>query len=186
MTVPVGPTATSCGSCKHLLKGRTKDCLPLDAGSDSLGQQRGQYLTATANLHFFLAFLPRSTFTQGAIEEPTEMSGLKLPGWTVFLAGAFSQGPAFFPLYWGVSPLIDHQKKQLAFHIEGNAPPALFIALHRLEGYAQETGKGFLGFIEFLTVEGKVFRGHILSRDTLIWVHGVLSRNFQYTKYTTS
>ena len=55
-----------------------------------------EHLTGSADFHLFVPIALNCTFTDGAINEPTEPSRLELPGWTLFLSlwRAFFNNPA--------------------------------------------------------------------------------------------
>jgi hypothetical protein len=115
----------------------------------SSSQQRGQYLTVTANGYFFFPGFFCCALATSTAEKPAEMPCLKFPGWALFLPPAFFNGPAILVHSRAVASLVHRQKIELAFDMNGNGTPSLFVALDSLQGNPKQAGKRFLGFSQF-------------------------------------
>ncbi len=95
-------------------------------------KQGGKDLAVAANFHFIFPFLSRRAFALGAVYEPAEMSGLKLPGGTSLFVLAFFSYPAVLAALGILPALVDEQKIGLSFNMKRHRPPSLFVALNGL------------------------------------------------------
>ena len=116
---------------------------------NGLLQEGGENLAGPADLHLFLPVLMGLAFADGAVDEPAELAGVKLPGraahpsflWTLF------DDPAGFHVLF-VGPVAGEQKKDLPLHVSRDLSPPLLITMHRLDGDAKQFSELTLGFFQ--------------------------------------
>ena len=96
-------------------------------------KQVRKYFTRTANLHLLFPVLAYRALTNGSVDKPAEISGLKFPGRTLFplVARTFFYNPARL-FEFIVFPHPGDQEKHLPLHIGRHRPPALFVAANSL------------------------------------------------------
>ncbi len=76
------------------------------------------------------------------------MASLKFPGRAFFFKFAFLFFPAVFTLEGTILPLISQQEIHLSFHMHGDGPPALFVALNRFQRNTKQCRQFFLCLVE--------------------------------------
>jgi hypothetical protein len=105
-----------------------------------------------ADLHFFLPVLLGFTFTDCAVDEPAQTTGLKFPGRASVPAGGgtfFNYPTGFCPALFFVHPR--QEKKHLSFNMGRNRPPTLFITANGLDRGAKELRQLFLGLAKYFS-----------------------------------
>ncbi len=124
-------------------------------------KQVRKYFTRQANLHLFFPVLAYRAFTNGSVDKPAEIAGLKFPGWTLFplVARAFFYNPARL-FEFIVLPHHGDQKKHLPLHIGRHRSPALFVAVDSLNGGSEQLGHLLLGLVQCLSVMDEFFAVH--------------------------
>ncbi len=130
-------------------------------------KQVRKYFTRTANLHLLFPVLAYRALTNGAVDKPAEISGLKFPGRTTFplVARTFFNNPARL---FGFIVLAHHgdQEKHLPFHMGRHRPPSLLVALDSLAGGSEQLGHLSLGLVQRISVMAKFFTVHGPYRET--------------------
>jgi len=129
-------------------------------------KQVRKYFTSPANLHLLFPVLAYSALTNGSVDKPAEISGLKFPGRTLFpsVARTFFYNPARL-FEFIVFPHPGDQEKHLPLHVGRHRSPALFVAVDSLNGGSEQLGHLPLGLVQCLSV-----------MDEFFTVHGKLSR----------
>jgi len=124
-------------------------------------KQVRKYFTRPANLHLFFPVLAHRALTNGSVDKPAEISGLKLPGRAFFplVARTFFYNPARL-FEFIVLPHHGDQEKHLPLRRRRNRPPALFVALNRLNGGSQQLGHLPLGLVQCISVMDEFFTVH--------------------------
>jgi len=84
----------------------------------------------------------------GPAQKPAEMTGLEFPGRAILLDFTFILDPTVLAPGGIVLALVDQQEIDLSLDMQGNRTPALFVALHGLEGNTEQDAKFFLGFAQ--------------------------------------
>jgi hypothetical protein len=119
--------------------------------------------TAFALFDLFTPTFMGLSLTKGPGNEPAQVAGLEAPGRAVLfpLLRTTGLGPAR-PFLSGAGMAVMDQKQDLAGHVFRDIPPALFIAVHGLQGNGQKPGQFLLGqaqlfsiMDQFLVVHGK-------------------------------
>ena len=129
-------------------------------------KQVRKYFTSPANLHLLFPVLAYRALTNGSVDKPAEISGLKFPGRTLFplVARTFFYNPARL-FEFIVLPHPGDQEKHLPLHVGRHRSPALFVAVDSLNGDSEQLGHLPLGLVQCLSV-----------MDEFFTVHGKLSR----------
>jgi hypothetical protein len=122
-------------------------------------QVSGKDRTSPASLHFSAPAFLNLPPAVGTADKPAKMSGLKLPGRTVFPPGG--RASLNLPARAGsfaAARFHGRQEKNLPFDVCGDLAPSLLEALHGPDGGSQELSHLFLGFLHALA-EGREFIG---------------------------
>jgi hypothetical protein len=129
-------------------------------------KQVRKYFTSPANLHLLFPVLAYRALTNGSVDKPADISGLKFPGRTLFplVARTFFYNPARL-FEFIVLPHPGNQEKPLPLHVGRHRSPALFVAVDRLNGGSEQLGHLPLGLVQCLSV-----------MDEFFTVHGILLR----------
>jgi len=124
-------------------------------------KQIRKYFTRPANLHLFFPVLAHRALTNGSVDKPAEISGLKFPGRTLFplVTRTFFYNPAGL-FEFIVLPYHGDQEKHLPLRRRRNRPPALFVALNRLNGGSQQLAHLPLGLVQCISVMEEFFTVH--------------------------
>ena len=124
-------------------------------------KQVRKYFTRTANLHLLFPVLAYRALTNGSVDKPAEISGLKFPGRTLFplVARTFFYNPARL-FEFIVLPHPGDQEKHLPLRRRRNGPPPLFITVNRLNRGSEQLGHLFLCLVQFLADEDELFVVH--------------------------
>jgi hypothetical protein len=129
-------------------------------------KQGTQDLTRSADFHFFLPIGLDFSFTDRSIDEPTELSGFKLPGWAFLFVfrGTFPDHPAWlFPILVLSCP--GEQKKEMPFHMTRDVSPTLLVTVYGLDRCSKQLGHLHLGLVQFLANGDEFFAIHSDSRN---------------------
>lgn len=99
-----------------------------------------------ADAHLVLPAFFGLALADGAVDEPTEFAGLKLPGRTMIAAAgrAFFHDPAG-SWFFLVDSHSGQEKEYLPFDVGGDGAPALFVTMDGFDGDPQEFGQLLLG-----------------------------------------
>ncbi len=124
-------------------------------------KQVRKYFTSPANLHLLFPVLAYRALTNGSVDKPAEISGLKFPGRTLFpsVARTFFYNPARL-FEFIVLPHPGDQEKHLPLHVGRHRSPALFVALNRLKGGSEQYGHLLLCLVQFLAEVDELFAVH--------------------------
>ena len=107
----------------------------------------------------------------GAVDEPAEFPGIKLPGRTLllFFLRTFFDLPAFVEIFTA-SCSSGKKEKKLPLDMTRDRAPALLITADCLERNSKETGGFLLCFMKFLPYGSEFFAVHVtLSSAELLW-----------------
>jgi hypothetical protein len=124
-------------------------------------KQGTQDLTRSADFHLFLPVGLDFSFTDGSIDEPTELSGFKLPRWAFLFVfrGTFLDHPArLFPILALSCP--GEQEKEVPFHMTRDISPTLLVTVYGLDRRSKQLGHLHLGLAQFLTNGNEFFAVH--------------------------
>ena len=124
-------------------------------------KQVRKYFARPANLHLFFPVLAYRALTNGSVDKPAEISGLKFPDRTLFpsVARTFFYYPARL-FEFIVLPHHGDQEKHLPLHIGRHRSPALFVAVDSLNGGSEQLGHLPLGLVQCLSVMDEFFTVH--------------------------
>jgi hypothetical protein len=115
-------------------------------------QQWLKHLAASACAHLFIPIPLYGSFTDGSVDKPAQITGLKFPRWAPFLAfeRTLYYGPARLMPFTG--PLFHRdQKKDLPLHMDRHLSPSLLIAVYSLNGCSEQLSHLPLRLTQFLT-----------------------------------
>jgi hypothetical protein len=132
-------------------------------------KQVRKYFTRSTNLHLLFPVLAYRALTNGSVDKPAEISGLKFPSRTLFplVARTFFYNPARL-FEFIVLPYHGGQEKHLPLRRRRNRPPALFVAVDSLNGGSQQLGHLPLGLVQCLSVMDEFFTVHGLYQGSVI------------------
>ena len=128
-------------------------------------KQVRKYFTRPANFHLLFPVLAYRALTNGSVDKPAEISGLKFPGRTSFplVARTFFYNPArLFEFIF--LPHHGDQKKHLSLHIGRHRSPPLFVAVDSLNGGSEKLAHLPLGLVQCISVMDEFFTVHAVFR----------------------
>jgi hypothetical protein len=132
-------------------------------------QQWVKHLAAPAHFHLFIPIPLYSSFTDGSIDKPAQMTGLKFPC-----------GAPFFPfgrtLFCGPARLLPRhtrslsgqQEEDMPLHMHWHLSPSLLIATDSLDGCAKQFGHFLLSLVQFFPYAFKFFTVHSYLPERLV------------------
>jgi len=122
-----------------------------------VSESRCEDFTGATALHLLLPTGLYMPFANGSVDEPAQLTGLKLPCRALFsfILGTLSLFPTD-NLVVLILVLAAHQKQQLSFHMYRNISPSLLIAMNGLDGCTEQLSHFFLGFSKMLSKKCKL------------------------------
>jgi hypothetical protein len=124
-------------------------------------KQGAQNLTRSADFHLFLPIGLDFSFADRSIDEPTERSCFKFPGWALLFVfrGAFLDHPAWLFIVHVLS-IPGEQKEEMPFHMARDVPPSLLVAVNCLNRGSEQLSHLHLGLAQFFANGNKFFAIH--------------------------
>ena len=136
----------------------------------AVSQQVRKYFTRPANHHLLIPTLLYNSFTDGSVYKPAKISGLELPGRTLFLlvGGTLLYHPARFAAFTIFSQP-GEKEKHLSFHRGRHWSPCLFVAVDSLYRGSEQLRHLLLGLVQFFTEMDELFTVHGEFREPVTW-----------------